>query len=130
MKRDASVNRACSFFKNKPASQNWPARFQLSPCNTEINWREITTDYQGGFTIVLNNVRNYRWVDSSPVITHLFYLCNLFTILVYWKVCGFKILVHTLCRAVFISKYHKNISKFTANDVNREILLARITHLT
>ena len=73
MRRAASVNRTGSLFKNEPAQQNVPARFQLTSCNSEVISTELTTDWRVGFKMIQNSVPSYKRASSPHVITPLLF---------------------------------------------------------
>ena len=69
MRRAGSVNRAGLLFKNEPARQSEPARFQLTSCNSEAISKELTVDCQVGFKMMQNSVPSYKRARSPHVIT-------------------------------------------------------------
>ena len=60
MRRAGTVNRAGSLFKNEPARQNVPARFQLTLFNSEAISTELTTDCGVGFKMMQNSILSYK----------------------------------------------------------------------
>ena len=65
------LRRASSVFKNEPARQNAPTRFQLISCNSEVISTELTTNCRVGFKMIQNSGPSYKQASSPHVITSI-----------------------------------------------------------